>query len=425
LERNVLVISATGLLTNLGAQAFQPFIPLYLQTLNVTIPQIGILYVGIAIAANLSIFGGILADKIGRKTTIVLGGSVGFGLFLGLLGVNNWIMASVFLFSGYFFATMVQPAVTSTIAESVDSKDRSSAFSSYWVLAYLGLTAGSLIGGYLPNPGKFELNIAVIGVAGIGAAVARLLFLKETLPSKSRTNRRSARSLFSAARLSQSAWLVMIALLLFDFSLGLGQAIYPLFSIEQLQLSQGEFAIMIGAASVTSMVGAFGAGRVSRRLGVKRMMIFAVVLSGAILIPWIYAPNAYVAVIFYAVSSFFGQFFLVGNQALMADITSIEERSSVIGFITTIGGLGAIAAPYIGSELWVIINPQAPFLISILLSALVAIPLAIIRGTPAEPTPTLQPAQGEVTFQRRFCRYCGQEIDLDERYCRHCGRNLE
>jgi MFS family permease len=379
LERNVLIISTTGLLTNLGAQAFQPFIPLYLQTLNATIPQIGLIYVGIAIAANLSIFGGILADKIGRKTTIVLGGSIGFGLFLGLLGVNNWIMASLFLFAGYFFATMVQPAVTSTVAESVDSKNRSSAFSSFWVLAYLGLAVGSLIGGYLPNPGKFELNIVVIGMVGVGAALARLLFLRETLPSKSKDNPTMTRVRFSAARLSESAWLVMIALLLFDFSLGLGQALYPLFSIEQLQLSQAEFAIMIGAASLTSMLGAFSAGRVSGRLGVRRMMIFAVVLSGVILLPWIYAPNAYIAIGFYALSSFVGQFFLVGNQALMANITRIEERSSVIGFITTVAGLSGIAAPYIGSELWVLASPRLPFLISVVLSALVAVPLVWVH----------------------------------------------
>jgi DHA1 family multidrug resistance protein-like MFS transporter len=386
LEKNVLVISATGLLTNLGAQAFQPFIPLYLQTLNVTIPQIGLIYVGIAIAANLSIFGGILADKIGRKTTIVLGGSIGFGLFLGLLGVNNWIMASLFIFAGYFFATLVQPAVTSTVAESVDLKSRSSAFASYWVLAYLGLAVGSLIGGYLPNPGRFQLNIVVIGVAGVGAALIRLFFLKETLPSRSRESRTNARARFFAARLSQNAWLVMIALLLFNFSLQLAQPIYPLFSIEQLQLSQGEFAIMIGAASLTSMLGAFGAGRVSRRLGVRRMMIFTVILSGLILIPWVYAPNAYIAIGFYALSSFFGQFFLVGNQALMANIARIGERSSVIGFITTVAGLSAIAAPYIGSQLWVLTSPQVPFLLSIMLSATVAVPLAFVHESPVEET---------------------------------------
>lgn len=425
LERNVLVISGTGLLTNLGAQAFQPFIPLYLTTLNATVPQIGMIYVGIAIAANLSIFGGILADRIGRKTTIVIGGLIGFGIFLGLLGVTAWIIASLVLFVGYFFATLVQPAVTSTIAESVESEDRSNAFGSFWFLAYLGLAIGSLVGGFLPNPGKFELNILIIGIAGIVAALTRLLFLKETLPAEARSDRTDHR-LF-VGHLSRNIWLVMGALLLFNFSSGLGLAIYPLFSTQQLRLSQGEFAVMISLGSIASMLGAFGAGRVSKRLGVRRMMIFAILLSGMLLIPWIYASNSLFAVVFYAVSGFFVQFFLVGNQALMANITSTRERSSIIGLITTIAGLSSIAAPYIGSELWVTMNPRMPFLISVLLSALVVVPLAIVNEAPGEPKPKPAPKStpAQVTSQTRFCRYCGQRVGLGATYCHYCGRNLE
>jgi DHA1 family multidrug resistance protein-like MFS transporter len=388
LERNVLVISATGLVANLGAQAFQPFVPLYLSSLSATVPQIGIIYVGIAIATNLSIFGGILADRVGRKTVIVLGGLIGFGLFLGLLGVSSWIVASVVLFAGYFIATLVQPAVTSTIAESVESNDRGSAFGSFWFLAYLGLAIGSLIGGFLPNPGRFEFNIIVIGIAGMGVALVRLLFLKETLPAKARVDRTDHR-LFSG-RLSRNVWLVMSAMLLFNFSSGLGLAIYPLFSTQQLQLSQGEFAVMIGLGSFASMVGAFGAGRVSKRLGVKRMMIFTVLLSGIVLIPWIYASNSIVAMAFFAVSGFFVQFYLVGSSALMANITTTKERASIIGLITTAAGLSTIAAPYIGSELWVLMNPRIPFLISVLFSGLVVIPLAVVSETPGEAKPKIK-----------------------------------
>jgi DHA1 family multidrug resistance protein-like MFS transporter len=344
--------------------------------------------VGIAIATNLSIFGGILADRVGRKTVIVLGGLIGFGLFLGLLGVSSWIVASVVLFAGYFIATLVQPAVTSTIAESVESNDRGSAFGSFWFLAYLGLAIGSLIGGFLPNPGRFEFNIIVIGIAGMGVALVRLLFLKETLPAKARVDRTDHR-LFSG-RLSRNVWLVMSAMLLFNFSSGLGLAIYPLFSTQQLQLSQGEFAVMIGLGSFASMVGAFGAGRVSKRLGVKRMMIFTVLLSGIVLIPWIYASNSIVAMAFFAVSGFFVQFYLVGSSALMANITTTKERASIIGLITTAAGLSTIAAPYIGSELWVLMNPRIPFLISVLFSGLVVIPLAVVSETPGEAKPKIK-----------------------------------
>jgi len=422
LKRNVLVMSLTGLLTNFGTSVLQPFIPLYLLTLAATIPQIGLVYVGMAIAANLSIFGGFLADKIGRKTTIVIGGLIGFGLFLALSGISTWTLALFVLFAGYFFATLVQPAVTSTLAESVDLKERGNAFSTFWFLANVGLTVGVLVGGYLPNPGKFQLNIFVIGAVGIAAALARLGFLRETLPPEARSSRTIRRNGFFDVNVSRNVWLVMTALLLFNFSSGLGQALYALFSVKQLQLSVGQFAIMIAISYLASMGGAFVAGRISKSLGLRRMMIIAVTFSGLLLIPWIYAPNAYIAIGVFAVSGFFVQFYFIGNQALMSNITKAQERSSVIGFITTIAGLGAIAAPYLGSQLWTLIDPRTPFLISVLLSVLVAIPLAVVSEIPVEGLPPSQLTPSQVTFQRWFCRYCGREIDPNATYCDYCGR---
>jgi MFS family permease len=176
----------------------------------------------------------------------------------------------------------------------------------------------------------------------------------------------------------------MIALLLYNFAAGLGLPLYAIFSTQQLLLTPGEFGLMTGAGSLAAMLGAVVVGKVSKTLGVKRMMMSAIVLSGLLLIPWLYATSVFFAIAFFAVSGFFAQFFFVGNQTLMANITTTEVRSSIIGFITTIAGIGSIIAPYLGSQLWVMINPATPFLISILLSALVALPLAAVNESPVE-----------------------------------------
>ena len=417
LKRNVLVMSLTGLLTNFGGSAFQPFIPLFLQTLGATIPEIGLVYVGIAIAGNLSVFGGFLADKMGRKIIIVVCGLIGFGLFLSLSAISTWTLALFVLFAGYFFATLVQPAVTSMLAESVDLKDRANAFSTFWFLASVGLAVGVLVGSYLPNPGRFQLNILAIGVVGIAAALVRLGFLSETLPREARSSGTIRRGFF-VVHVSHNVWLVIAALLLFNFSSGLGQPLYVLFSVQHLHLSVGEFGIMVAISYLALMGGSFAAGRISKSLGLRRMMIIAVVFSGLLVIPWIYAPNAYLAIAVFAVSGFFVQFYFIGNQALMSNITKAQERSSIIGFITTISGLGAIAAPYLGSQLWVLVDPRTPFLVSVLLSVLVAIPLAVVSETPVEP---MSP---QVPVQRWFCRYCGREIDVNATFCSYCGRNV-
>jgi MFS family permease len=380
LQRNILMLSLTALLINFGAEVFQPFIPLYLESLKANISQIGLVYVGIALATNLaSIPGGYLADKIGRKNIIVIGNAVGFGLYILLLGTNTWAGALLILIMATSFAALAQPAYTSTVAESVDVKDRSNAFATFYLLVYLGLALGSIIGGFLPNPGRFEWNILVIAAAGVMAALGRFIFLKETLPKKARANTLGPKKPFLLARLSRNVWLILLALLVFNFSSGLGQPLYAIFATKQLHLSQGEFGVMIALGFLAPMVGSFGAGRVSRRLGVRNMMILALILGGILLVPWIYAPSPLFAIVVYTVSGFFTQFFFIGNQTLMANVTLAEERSSIVGFITTVAGLGGIVAPYIGSQFWVQIDPKAPFLVSAALAVVVAIPLALIR----------------------------------------------
>jgi MFS family permease len=378
-------MSFTAFLVNFGAQVFHPFISLYLLSLKADLPEIGLVYVGIALATNLvSIPGGMLADRIGRKIIIVLGNAVGFGLFLILLSVSNWTTALVVLFAATAIATLVQPAYSSTVAESVTVPNRSNAFGTFYIFVYLGLALGPVVGGYLPNPGRFEINIVVIAVLGLLTAILRLVFLRETLPRESRTTHSNLRERFFMRRISRNVWLVMIALLLYNFAAGLGLPLYAIFSTQQLLLTPGEFGLMTGAGSLAAMLGAVVVGKVSKTLGVKRMMMSAIVLSGLLLIPWLYATSVFFAIAFFAVSGFFAQFFFVGNQTLMANITTTEVRSSIIGFITTIAGIGSIIAPYLGSQLWVMINPATPFLISILLSALVALPLAAVNESPVE-----------------------------------------
>jgi MFS family permease len=409
LDRNVLVMSITGLLINFGAQVFQPFFPLYLKALRADIPEIGIVYVGLAIATNLvTIPGGILADKVGRKNVIVLGNAIGFGLFFVLLMINDWVGALLVLFLATLFSQIVQPAYSSTVAESVDRKNRSSAFGTFYVLVTLGLAFGSIVGGYLPNPGKFQINILVVAAAGVAAAIGRGVFLKETLRRQGRTGQNTPAKRFFAIRLSRDIWLILLAWLLYNFFSGLGQPLYAIFATDQLHLSESEFAVMIGASYLASMLGAFGAGKVSRKLGVRKMMIFTVVLAGIILIPWIYSPNTFVAIAFFAISGFFLQFFFVGNQTLMANVTKAEERSSVIGFITTVAGIGAIIAPYIGSQLWVLFNPRVPFLLSVLLAGSVAVPLALIHKVE----------------RRLSCPHCGRQLPEEASFCDDCGKPI-
>jgi MFS family permease len=383
--------------------------------LEAGILDIGIVFVAIQIATTLvSIPGGVLADRHGRKIVIVSGNALGFGLYFALLGVSNWTVALFILFAATFFATLVQPASSSIVAESVKPDDRSRAFGTFLFFVYLGLALGGIVGGLYSN----WVDIAIVATSGVVAASVRLLFLKETLPVSHRVNPRQKRFV---TRLSRDVWLLLMAMLVFNFSSGLGQPLYAIFSADILHLTKWELGLMVGLGFLAGMFGAFLAGKISAKLGVTKMMVMAVIVASFLLIPWLYSPNALLAVVIFAASGFFAQFYFVGNQALMADLTLAKERGSIIGFVTTVAGFGGIIAPYIGSRLWVSLDPRSPFLISSLLAIAVAVPLVLIRRTPiAANCPHCGRA---VPQEARFCDSCGEPMVY--RMCSACGRRLE
>ena len=415
LERNVVIMSVSGLMLNFGYQSFQTFVPLYLRTLEASILDIGIVFVAIQIATTLaSIPGGILADRLGRKIVIVSGNALGFGLYFALLGVNNWTIALVILFGATVFATLVIPASSSIVAESVGVDDRSRAFGTLFFFVYLGLALGSLVGGLFSN----WVDIVIVAASGLVAAAVRLLLLKETLPLGHRAKPRQRPFV---TRMSRNVWLLLTAMLVFSFSSGLGQPLYAIFSTDMLHLTKWELGLMVGLGLFAGMFGAFLAGKISAKLGVTKMMIMAVIVASFLLIPWLYSPNAVLAVAIFATSGFFAQFYFVGNQALMADLTLAHERGSIIGFVTTVAGFGSIIGPYVGSQLWLSLDPRSPFLISSFLAIAVAVPLALIGRTPRSAT---CPHCGRtVPREARFCDSCGEPIDF--RKCAFCGRRIE
>ncbi len=418
LERNVLVMSLTALLINFGFYTFQPFIPLYLRTLNANITDIGIVFVAMQVAATVAaIPGGLLADRLGRKSVIVMGNAVGFGLYLALVGVNYWPVALLILFAATIFSTLVQPAASSTVAESVRMHDRSSAFGTFLLFTDLGLALGAALGGYF----SFTLSILFLGIAGIAAAFIRLGLLKETLPKELRSERPSSRKPLFIVNLTRNVWLYLLVLVIFNFSVGLGQPIYAIFSTDILNLSKVQLGVMVSLGYVAAILSSFMAGRLAKKTGVANMMGMGVIVSSLILVPWLYSPNAFVAIALFALSGFFAQFFFVANQALIANITRAEERGSIIGFVITAAGAGSIVGPYVGSVLWVLLDPRSPFLISALLGIAIATPLIWIR----EPRAARHcPHCGrEVEEQARFCDLCGKLIRYKK--CYGCGRDLE
>ena len=181
----------TGALVNrLGGFVFT-FLALYLtQERHYTVAEAGLvvsLYGAGSVAAGP--VGGALADRIGRRLTMLLSMTLGPAAMiqLGLARTPAHIAVSTLLLG--FFSDMYRPAVQATIADVVPPADRPRAYGYLYWAVNLGFAAAAVIAGFVAGKNFFALFVAD---AATTLTFGAIVFLRVPETHPDRTTKRSA-----------------------------------------------------------------------------------------------------------------------------------------------------------------------------------------------------------------------------------------
>ena len=182
LSRTVHVL-CVGALVNRAGAFLAPFLTLYLADaldlgVGFATTAMGVFGGGALVA---SLVGGHLADRIGRKTVMLIslfGGAAILSVF-GLLTTPWSILAAVLAFS--LFAEMYRPAASAMIADVTESAQRPQAFALMYVAINLGFAVAAAVGGILA---ELSFQWLFWGDALTAAAFGLLILFRiaETLP---------------------------------------------------------------------------------------------------------------------------------------------------------------------------------------------------------------------------------------------------
>jgi len=389
LETNVIVLSLTGFLLNFAAQTFQPFTSLYLMSLGADVAQVGLAFGFLSFAiAIVTLPGGMIADRFGRKMLIVVGNFTGFLCYFLLVLIGSWQLAVIILFIQSLMSTFYQPAYTAIVAESVPDEERGNAFGTFFFIVSIGFFVGPIIGGYLHSLGGFSTILYGAGFLGVSGSLIRLAWIRETLSAKRRKTVEAIRIERSSSPLphfGRDLKFLTVVSSMVGFVYGVMFPYVPVFATEILKISKFELGVMFSVSSFAQFIISLPAGKIIRKLGTKMLMMIANICSSALIIPWIYSPSILFAICIYSLTGVFTQLFTIANQTLTSNLTSIRTRASAIGVITTVSGLAGAVSPYFGSLIWIRINPQSVFLVVTAVGLLTSIPLiAIKEGTVIE-----------------------------------------
>jgi MFS family permease len=107
----------------------------------------------------------------------------------------------------------------------------------------------------------------------------------------------------------------------FNFTFGLSMAVFVLFALEELDLDERAYGLLLVTAAVGSLVGSAVTGRVSSVVGPGRVLALLVVVSAGLELGFFFAPDPYVAG---------AMLFLTGFTATAWNIITISIRQEII-----------------------------------------------------------------------------------------------
>lgn len=260
----------------------------------------------------------------------------------------------------------------------------------------IGFIFGPSLGGFLAGSAvSIEANLMRPALAAAGfsalAMIAAFFLLPESLPKEKRHADAAARppfwrAILEVTRLS-SLRLMFAVSLIGTIAIGMRDAVLPLFAAAAFQLTMVELGLLITYAGIVStLMQAFGIGRLTAKFGEAKLVRAGIVLLGTAFVILSIAPHWS----FIALAMTFGAcgmpLFNTCLQSLVSRQASPQERGIVMGTYQSMGSLGRFIGPVVAGVMYGQIAIHAPFVGGALMAAIAAL-MALKITQPKEAAP--------------------------------------
>jgi MFS family permease len=353
LPRPFWVLWAGTLVNRLGTFVL-PFLTLFLTSRRGLPPATATLVVGLygagAFAATFA--GGYLADRLGRRRTILLSLLAGAGALLLLLPVERLVLLGAAVVAVGFTGELYRPAVAAAVADMVPPVGRPRAYSLLHWAANLGMAAGPVLGGLIAARSYLALFVAD---AATMAAFAGLVAWRvpETRPAEvdaEAAGRRGAGGLAAAVR---DPRLLALTLL----SLPVGMLFWQAFTVLPLSMAGeglGETAFGFALSLNGALIALFSLPVAAAIGRLPRIPLMAAAGALVALGMGLHGPAAslpaYAAAV--AVWTLGEMAWIPVAPSLVADLAPPRLRGSYQGFYSAAWGLAAFAGPTLGGTVF-------------------------------------------------------------------------
>jgi MFS family permease len=360
ISRNVLLLSAVSLLTDVSSEMVYPLVPLFLTgTLGAPAAIVGVIE-GFA-ESTASIFKwvfGALSDRWGRRKPFCLAG-------YGLAAFTKPLLAAAYAWPLVLCARVLDrfgkglrgSPRDALIADSTPADLRGRAFGFHRSGDSIGAVCGPLLALLLLSVLHGDLRAAFL-IAFVPGLLSTLL----VLPVHERKAAANPRPLFSLAVAGKNPALRRFLLITLLFALGNSSDMFLILRAKQLGASSTTAVLLFAIGNLLNVLSSYRAGILSDRLGRRGILAAGFFLFSGIYLAFGLAGSVEILWLLYAAYGIYLGLTDGVSKALVVDLVSSEDRGTALGLQAAVTGVSALPASVVAGLLWQHIGPGAAFI---------------------------------------------------------------
>ncbi|HUZ45413.1 MAG TPA: MFS transporter [Terriglobia bacterium] len=377
LNRTVVGLGTTSLLSDLSHEMGTAILPSFLTAMGVSAAALGLIE-GVAdgVASFVKLASGWLADRTGRRKPIAVGGYFLTGGSTAVFAfATGWPLVLAGRVAGWFGRGIRTPARNAILADSVPAESRGKAFGFERAGDTVGAILGPLIAvgllGYLhPSASEpsssFRMIFLLTLIPGFAAGITFAGLVREFPGRRTKT-----KFLTSIKNLPGDFRRFLVGVGVF----GMGDFAHTLMILAATELLVPGRGIS-GAAKTAALLyvghnviyagASYPVGAVSDRLGRRGLLALGYLAGTLTALGFVAAFVWHLSAIPYLLSLFaLGGFYVAFEEALegsiTADLVDPAVRGTAYGVLGAVNGIGDVAASVLVGFLWTAVSPALAF----------------------------------------------------------------
>lgn len=385
----LIVFLVAMIFANIGGNMYGPLMPLYLEDLKASVPQIGLFFtLSQIVPLILQILGGWVSDSLGRLRAIAIGSVVGIFVFIPLILARTWQWLLLGEALGAITRSLVGPSFDAFIAEHSTEQNRAKVFGVTQAIFMIVSVVGPPLGGWLADSYGFKVMLMVAAVFYILATIIRVGMAREAAKGDANSPKKTLSFASLKSNMTTMFGMVfaggLITWILLtdgvrDTSFALSMNLLPVFmkdfgrlTIQQIGWTNSVFGM---GMMLMTIPGGWLADKTSERAVISGGLFFV----GISMLMLVNVPSGQTALYFvgWALAGIGVGLMTPAYQSLISKAVPTELRGTAFGLFSASLGLVSLPMPWIGGQLWSRVSPRFPFMITGIVVLLSIIPVMI------------------------------------------------